>query len=92
MKRLGSRLTWWRHTLPKKSTSAVDATEEERRTMKHFGIDIHKNESQICILAEGRRGLGSRPGPAVRLLGTLQNGTPLAVARRWSGRRRVLVA
>jgi len=32
--------------------------------MDHIGIDVHKKESQICILAEGAV-LGDRPrGPA----------------------------
>jgi hypothetical protein len=32
---------------------AVNAAERERPAMDHLGIDVHKRESQIYILAEG---------------------------------------
>src|SRR6266545_1193829 len=51
MKRLASRLTWW-HKLPHKSHRGQRRS-EERPAMDHIGIDVHKRESQICILAEG---------------------------------------
>jgi hypothetical protein len=33
--------------------SAVNAAERERPATDHIGIDVHKRESQIYILAEG---------------------------------------
>ena len=33
--------------------SAVNAAERERPAMDHIGIDVHKRETQIYILAEG---------------------------------------
>src|SRR6266540_2149925 len=50
MKRLASRLTWW-HKLPHKSHRG-QRRREERPAMDHIGIDVHKRESQIYILAE----------------------------------------
>jgi len=52
MKRLASRSTWW-HTLPHKSTYAVNAAERKGQPWNHVGIDVHKKDSQICLLAEG---------------------------------------
>src|SRR6186713_2248105 len=51
MKRLASRLTWW-HKLPHKSHRGQRRS-EERPAMDHIGIDVHKRDSQIYILAEG---------------------------------------
>ena len=50
MKRLASRSTWW-HKLPHKSYMR-STPQRERPAMDHIGIDVHKKESQICILAE----------------------------------------
>src|SRR5206468_5137008 len=51
MKRLASRLTWW-HRLPTRA-SRGQRRRRERPAMDHIGIDVHKRESQIYILAEG---------------------------------------
>jgi hypothetical protein len=34
---------------------AVNAARRERPAMDHIGIDVHKRESQIYVLAEGAR-------------------------------------
>ena len=51
MKRLAPRSTWWR-TLPHR-VNTRSTPQEGRPTMDHIGMDVHKKESQICILAEG---------------------------------------
>ena len=62
MKRLASRLTWW-HNAPQEHP-AVNAAERERPAMDHIGIDVHKRESQIYILAEGARSSSGASAPS----------------------------
>ena len=50
MKRLASRLTWW-HNAPQGNSRSTP--QKERPSHGHIGIDVHKRESQICILAAG---------------------------------------
>jgi hypothetical protein len=52
MKRLASRSTWW-HTLPHKSEPAVNAAVRRGQPWIILASDVHKRESQICLLAEG---------------------------------------
>jgi hypothetical protein len=52
MKRLASRSTWW-HRLPHKSELAVNAAERKGQPWTILASNVHKRESQICILAEG---------------------------------------
>src|SRR5574342_571425 len=51
MKRLASRWTWWL-CCPTRAHRG-QRRREERPAMDHIGIDVHKKESQICLLAEG---------------------------------------
>src|SRR4029453_3649185 len=51
MKRLASRLTWW-HNAPQEHP-AVNAADGRGQAMDHIGIDVHKRESQIYVVAEG---------------------------------------
>src|SRR5713101_6865546 len=51
MKRLTPHSTWW-HRLPHRE-HALKGARRRGPAMDHIGIDVHKKESQICILAEG---------------------------------------
>ncbi len=52
MKRLASRSTWW-HTLPHKSSHAVNARERRGQPWTIWASTFNKRQSQVCILAEG---------------------------------------
>ena len=50
MKRLTPSSTWW-HTLPHREKTRSRA-HERGPAMEYVGIDLHKKESQICLLTE----------------------------------------
>jgi hypothetical protein len=78
MKRLASRLTWW-HMLAHKSTPRSTPAKGERPAMDHVGIDVHKRESQIYILAEVGGDMDRRRRQRTLVLGR----------RRFRGRRQI---
>src|SRR5436189_5917003 len=51
MKRLASTATWWQPS-PHRETRGQRRTSTGRRAMDNIGLDLHKRESQLCILSE----------------------------------------
>ena len=53
MKRLTPDSTWW-HRVPPQRDHALSVARRRGSTKDHIGIDLHKKDSQMCILV-GKR-------------------------------------
>lgn len=74
MKRLAATSTWW-HECP---TERGHCRREWRPALDHIGIDVHKKDSQVCILPEEGEPIEIRFGTRPECFGEALGGRPRA--------------